>query len=130
MIILSIKTDQAESELALFKDNNRLAQIKWLAHRQLADTIHLKIKELLLSQDMDLNNIQGVVVFKGPGSFTGLRIGVTVANTLAYGLNVPIVGTNRNNWQKTGINNLLDNINQKIVLPEYGGEANITLPKK
>lgn len=130
MIILCIKTDQAESELVLFNDYIKLAEVKWLAHRQLANTIHIKINELLQNQGLSFNDIQGIVVYKGPGSFTGLRIGITVANTFAYALNIPIVGQNSDSWLKKGIADLLSGKNQKIVMPKYGGEANVTLPKK
>lgn len=130
MIILSLKTDQTLAEIALFKDAKKLDEIKWQAHRSLADTIHLKIKELLEKNNLDLQKIEGIVCFEGPGSFTGLRIGLTVANTLAYSLDCPIVAQKGKWWQKQGIKNLLVGKNQKIALPHYGQEANITKPKK
>ncbi|MEI9913483.1 MAG: tRNA (adenosine(37)-N6)-threonylcarbamoyltransferase complex dimerization subunit type 1 TsaB [Candidatus Saccharibacteria bacterium] len=130
MIILSLKTDQPESEFALFNDHERVAEIKYLAHKDLADTIHLKIVELLKSQNLDWQNIEGVICFKGPGSFTGLRIGLSVANSLAYGLDIPIVGEQDNDWQTKAINKLLQKQNDKTVMPFYGAEPNITKPKK
>jgi len=130
MIILSLKTDQPESEFALFNDHKQLAQIKYLAHKDLADTIHLKIVELLKSQNLDWQNIEGVICFKGPGSFTGLRIGLSVANSLAYGLDIPIIGEQDSDWQTNAINKLLKKQNDKMVMPFYGAEPNITKPKK
>lgn len=130
MIILTIKTDQPEAQIALFNDYSKIKTNSWVAHKQLADTIHLKIKELLEQNNINFKDISGIVGYMGPGSFTGLRIGLTVANTIAYGLNIPIVGFNGDSWQNDGIKALLGNNNHKIVIPEYGREANITLPKK
>lgn len=130
MTILTIRTDKTQSEIALFNNENKIDEIKWEAHRTLADTIHLQIKKLLETNKIDWQNIQGLVCFKGPGSFTGLRIGISVANALSYSLNSPIVSQAGDNWQSTGIDRLLNNENEKIALPEYGAEAKITKPKK
>ena len=80
MLILTIRTDKPEAEIGLFEDNKQLAYEMWQAHRELSDTIHKKIEKLLKSQKKDWQNIDGIVCFKGPGSFTGLRIGLTVGN--------------------------------------------------
>lgn len=130
MIILTIKTDQPQAEIALFENTSKSDEIVWEAHRQLADTIHIKIRELLHRNNLELNDLAGINCFKGPGSFTGLRIGLSVANALSYGLVIPIVGSMRDNWQVNGNNNLLAGENHKTIVPKYGGEANITLPKK
>lgn len=130
MIILSIKTNQALAEIALFADKKLIDEIKWQAHRSLADTIHLKIKELLENNNLDWHKIEGLACFKGPGSFTGLRIGLTVANTLAYSLNCPIVATTGRTWQKKAIKKLIAGNNEKIALPHYSRNANISKPQK
>jgi len=70
------------------------------------------------------------VVYKGPGSFTGLRIGISVANALAYGLNVPIVSTTGKDWQLQGIDRLKKGKNETSAVPDYGSEPHITLPTK
>jgi tRNA threonylcarbamoyladenosine biosynthesis protein TsaB len=130
MIILTIKTDNPEAELALYSDAKKLAEIIWPAHRELTDTIHKKIDELLNSNNLTLKDINGIACFKGPGSFTGLRIGLTVGNALAYGLEIPIVSLGGEDWAKKSIERLVVGENEKIVLPEYGGKINITKPKK
>jgi len=96
----------------------------------LAETLHAKIQELLKNQNKDWADIQGIIIFKGPGSFTGLRIGMSVANALAYSLSVPIIGTIGDNWQTQGIENLLTGKSDKVAVPEYGSEAHITAPRK
>lgn len=130
MLILTIRTDKPEAELGLFDDGSKTAYSTWPAHRQLAETIHLKIKELLDSQGLALKNLQGVAVYKGPGSFTGLRIGLSVANTLADSLQIPIAGESGEAWIKQACTRLQKGENERIALPEYGAEPHITKQKK
>jgi tRNA threonylcarbamoyladenosine biosynthesis protein TsaB len=129
-MILTIRTDKPEAEVGVFSaDGKELSYHTWFAHRELSSTLLTTIQQQLDVQKATFQNITGIVIFKGPGSFTGLRIGITVANTLAYGLEVPIVGEQGEQWAKTGISRLRAGANDQIVLPHYGSEAHITLPK-
>jgi tRNA threonylcarbamoyladenosine biosynthesis protein TsaB len=130
MYVLTIKTDSPEAEIVLYKDSQRVAYEKWAAHRQLAATIHQKIEEIISREQISLSDISGLVVYRGPGSFTGLRIGITVANALADSLNVPIMGTTGGAWDAEGLTRLTSGQNDKIVLPEYGAPPRITKQKK
>ena len=130
MLILTIRTDKPEAEVGLFEDSKKLANVTWPAHRQLAETIHTQIAKILQSRGKSWNDIEGLVCYKGPGSFTGLRIGLTVANTLAYGLHVPVVGTTGKDWIKQGIARVIKSDNEETVLPEYGSPVHITSPRK
>jgi|SRR5579859_4898825 len=130
MIVLAIKTDQPEAELAIYDDKKQRANIKWAAQRILADTINLKLREILNLLSISLNDIEGIVCFQGPGSFTGLRIGLSVGNALAYTLGIPIVATKGKNWLSLGIKELQSGKNQKIVTPYYNRPAATTRPKK
>lgn len=131
MLILVIRTDRPEAELGIFDDNNdRPAYVTWLADRQLAETLHLKIKTLLESQKLSLQDLQGIMVFKGPGSFTGLRIGLSVANALADGLKLPIIAETGDNWIANGLGRIKQGDNDRLALPEYGAPPHITAPKK
>jgi tRNA threonylcarbamoyladenosine biosynthesis protein TsaB len=129
MLILTIRTDKPEAELGLFEDQTRLAYFTWPAHRQLAETIHLNIKELLSSYQKDLKDVEAIAAYKGPGSFTGLRIGLSVANALASGLNIPIVAMGKEDWIQEAITQLMKGQNDKLALPEYGSPPHITQPK-
>jgi tRNA threonylcarbamoyladenosine biosynthesis protein TsaB len=129
MLILTVRTDKPESEIGLFDGDKQLAYETWQAHRELSDTIHLKIDELLSSQQKKLAELEGVVAYLGPGSFTGLRIGLSVANALADGLRIPIVGAQTDNWLGQGLGRLQTNENDHVALPEYGAPVHIT-PQK
>lgn len=130
MKILVIRTDNPQAEVGLFFDDRQRAYEKWQAHRELSSTIHKKIKQILDSQDMDWSDIEGIVFFAGPGSFTGLRIGATVANTLASTNNVLVAGTKGDDWIEEGVRQLRAGEAQKIVVPYYGRDPHTTTPKK
>lgn len=103
---------------------------EWQADRTLAKGLLGFLRDSLAKQNTDIHALTGIGVMKGPGSFTGLRIGLTVANTLADGLQVPIVGVTGENWQERALEKLRSGEDEKIVLPEYGSAAHITAPKK
>lgn len=130
MLVLSLKTDSPEAQVALFENGQKIAEYSWQAHKILAETLHTKIANLLASKNLELQSIQGIVAFKGPGSFTGLRIGLSVTNALAYALQIPIVGTNQQGWQAKGCLMLASGENHQTALPEYDRPAFVTEPKK
>ena len=130
MIILTLRTDKPEAQIGLYDGNTQLGYEVWQAHRQLAETLHRKIADLLKLYSKTLKDIDGIICFQGPGSFTGLRIGLTVANTLAYALEVPIVAAQEPAWLEAGLTRLQAGENDKIALPFYGADAHITPQKK
>lgn len=130
MLILTFRTDKPEAEIGLYDGEKQLAYETWQAHRELSMTIHKKIDEILTSHNIKLSDLRGIVCFKGPGSFTGLRIGLTVANTLAYSLDIPIIGSSSENWQTDGIKEVSAGKNAKVIIPEYGADPHITVQKK
>lgn len=130
MIILTIRTDNPDAELGLYDGDRQLTYKPWPAHRMLAETIHTNIAELLREQRLNLQQLEGIVVFNGPGSFTGLRIGISVANSFADGLCIPIVGSSGQRWQDEAIQRLQRKENDNTVCPEYGAEPRTTMQTK
>ncbi|HSX33207.1 MAG TPA: tRNA (adenosine(37)-N6)-threonylcarbamoyltransferase complex dimerization subunit type 1 TsaB [Candidatus Saccharimonadales bacterium] len=130
MLILSIRTDKPDAEIGVYDEHAQLAYQTWLAHRELSATIHKKIEELLASQGKTIYDLDGIVCFQGPGSFTGLRIGLTVGDALAYGLQKPIVATMGDNWVDLGVDRLHAGEDDRIALPHYSAPVHITQQKK
>ena len=128
MLTLLIRSDKPEAELYLFDGNLKLSEVKWQAHRELGQTIHLNIEKLLSGCGKKLNDLEKIGVYEGPGSFTGLRIGVSVANALAYGLNLSAVSATGVNWIEDCLT--ADTAGFVPVSVVYGSEPHITQQKK
>lgn len=107
-------------------ENEQQALHEWEAGRELAGGILAFLGETLGGFD----HIDGIGVYQGPGSFTGLRIGMTVLNTIADTNKIPIVGEQGGDWRAKAAERLMDSQNDTIVLPVYGRSANITKPRK
>jgi tRNA threonylcarbamoyladenosine biosynthesis protein TsaB len=85
---------------------------------------------VLDEQNRSLKDLQGIVIYKGPGSFTGLRIGFSVANALADSLKIPIISGSGDNWANQAIQDLQAGKNEVQALPDYGAPAKTTQQKK
>lgn len=103
---------------------------EWQADRTLAKGLLAYLQEQLMKNHKTWNDITGIGVYRGPGSFTGLRIGITVLNTLADANKIPIVGAVSEEWQQRALEKLHAGQDEKIVLPFYGSDAHITKPRK
>jgi tRNA threonylcarbamoyladenosine biosynthesis protein TsaB len=125
---LYIRTDKPEAELYIKRNDEIVASHRRHADRSLSDTILKSIDTVLVSQEMQLTDVSHIIVYQGPGSFTGLRIGISVANALAYGLGVPVVGLSGEYWLETPFDK--EARSSGPVLPFYGQDAHITKPKK
>lgn len=130
MTILVIRSDKPEAELYIYADGQQLAATKWQAHLKLAETLNLQIAEILNKSSISYGSLDGIAIYKGPGSFTGLRIGMSVANALSYSLDIPIVARSGDDWLGQSISDLSQGQNDKTAVPEYGAPAHTTKPKK
>ena len=128
MIIL-LDTSTSVCKLS-FVDGDWHFHDEWESGRTLAKSLLGYLQNNLQQNDKTWADITGIVAFRGPGSFTGLRIGLTVLNTIADSESVPIVGTSGDKWQSVGVVRLERGDNDALVMPEYGREPRITIPHK
>lgn len=128
-MILLLDTSTPICKLVLV-DGDQQHRSEWQADRQLAKGLLAYLRDKLAEQGKTFQDISGIGVMRGPGSFTGLRIGLTVLNTFADAQQIPIVGATGDHWQDDVLAGLRAGENQRIVLPLYGGEAHITKPRK
>ena len=131
-MILALDTSTPITELFLADSGGKiLKQIKAETGNQLSEQLLQIIEDALKDADLKLSNLTGLIFVSGPGSFTGLRIGASTINALAYSLNIPIVGiTMGPDWLIKGLARLNDMEDDKIVKLEYGAEAHITKQRK
>jgi tRNA A37 threonylcarbamoyladenosine modification protein TsaB len=129
-MILALRTDRPEAELHLLDvSGTEVATYSWEAHRTLAATLVGKIGEFLEENKSSTKELTGLIIFTGAGSFTGLRIGTTVANALAYSNQVPIVSGEGDEWIADGLKRLPDAKLEQYIIPTYDREPNITKPR-
>jgi tRNA threonylcarbamoyladenosine biosynthesis protein TsaB len=127
---LGIRTDSPVAEFYLYDNAVLRAEKTWQADRQLAYGLLSQLESFLAAQNVTFHDLEGLFVYRGPGSFTGLRIGITVMNTIAYSETIAIVGSEGEEWREAALERLRHSENDQIVLPFYGADARITKPKK
>ena len=91
MKILSIDSATAAATCAILEDDNVLSEITFNYKKQHSLILMPIIDELFNNTGMCISDIDAFVVSKGPGSFTGLRIGLATVKGLSQGTNKPFV---------------------------------------
>jgi len=92
MYILNIETATKNCSVSLAK-NGETILCKEIAEQGYshAEKLHVFIEEILKETGIGANDLNGIAVSKGPGSYTGLRIGVSSAKGLCYALGIPLI---------------------------------------
>jgi tRNA threonylcarbamoyl adenosine modification protein YeaZ len=92
-MILGIDTSGENCYIALIDQANNAVKCTQFSHnRQLIEQLPAIIEAFLTESDVTLTDIQCLVCGTGPGSFTGVRVGVMYAKTLAFALGKPVIG--------------------------------------
>jgi tRNA threonylcarbamoyl adenosine modification protein YeaZ len=97
MMILAIDTSTDSYEFALFWPDKISKEFS--AKREDKKDALFYIDQFLKKNKVDLKDLKAIAVFKGPGSFTGLRVGISIANTLAWVLKIPVIGFSGEKYQ-------------------------------
>jgi tRNA threonylcarbamoyladenosine biosynthesis protein TsaB len=93
-LILNLETATTVCSVSLGKDGQLLAFKELNGDYSHSENLTLFIEEVLQQAHVKLADIDAVAVSKGPGSYTGLRIGVSTAKGLCYSLNKPLIAIN------------------------------------
>lgn len=91
-VILLIDTTSNEIIKVGININGQTYNIEQKLDKQKAQTLLPLIEKILNNKKIKLHDITEIQVNPGPGSFTGIRVGLTVANTLAFLLKIPVNG--------------------------------------
>jgi tRNA threonylcarbamoyladenosine biosynthesis protein TsaB len=91
-MILCLETATAVCSVALCDGSSVIASRESEAEKSHASKLTVFIEDLLKAAAINVHDLEAVAVSKGPGSFTGLRIGVSVAKGIAYAAEIPLIG--------------------------------------
>ena len=126
MLTLAINTASPKIEIALLKGKSRIAGNSWESHTDETQKLLPAISLMLKKTQRTFEDIDRLLVHPGPGSFSALRIGVTVANTLRYALGIPMYTMQPPSVGEYRIKRLrLKKV--KIVAPKYSLPPKITM---
>ena len=90
--IIVFDTSTKACSVSLYRDSELLASWHQVAEGYThAEELHVRISEVMEKAQVKFSQLDAVAVGKGPGSYTGLRIGVSSAKGLAYGLDIPLI---------------------------------------
>lgn len=91
MKYLFLDTSSSYINISVIINEEIKATIKKENNRTLSENIFIYLKEVLTKAQIELKKIDKIFVTIGPGSFTGTRVGITIAKTTAWALNIPVV---------------------------------------
>jgi len=89
---LAIDTSSNISSLALSREGEILAELTWQTAQNHTVEVMCRLDYLLSIARVTPDSLKAIIVAKGPGSFNGLRVGISIAKGIAFSLNIPILG--------------------------------------
>lgn len=147
-ITLAINTASSPTAIALLTSKKVLAEKSWFSWAQESEKLLPEVLNLLKKAKLNFADLKQIFAITGPGSFSGVRIGITVANTLAYALKISVFGLNLEELKtrsassqsllkkKLSFGETVLKLNFKKLLPQeflkpyYRGKPQVTHPKK
>lgn len=93
-LILNIDTAVQTASVCLANGTKVLETLVSTTDREAAFWLHVAIKELMENNNIHLNQLDAVAISSGPGSYTGLRVGMAAAKGLCYALSSPLITIN------------------------------------
>jgi tRNA threonylcarbamoyladenosine biosynthesis protein TsaB len=91
-LLLALDTSTSTASLAVYDGERVLSETTWVAGREHSTRLLVEVEAALERIARDASHLTGLVVARGPGSFTGVRVALSVAKGMAAGLGVPLWG--------------------------------------
>jgi tRNA threonylcarbamoyladenosine biosynthesis protein TsaB len=89
-LLLALDTSTSTASVALFDGQRVLSETTWLAGREHSTRLLVEVEVALERVGQSPQHLTGLVVARGPGSFTGVRVAISVAKGIAAGLSIPL----------------------------------------
>ncbi len=115
-LILSIETATKICSVALAKDGITIATKETSESNSHSTQLAPFIKEIIDGSEYTFNDLDAVAVSMGPGSYTGLRIGVSTAKGLCFGLDIPLIAVSTLEAMAVQAKKQYHNLNKKMIL--------------
>ncbi len=90
-LLLNIDTATKRAGVCLSQDGKMLAVLENFEQKEHAAWLHVAVKELMTKTGSRMRDLQAVAVTAGPGSYTGLRVGMAAAKGFCYALGIPLI---------------------------------------
>jgi len=91
MIVLFLDTCTSDLNIGLEKDGIVIHKYQQKHNNEHSKNTLIELNNILINENLKASDIDKIIVSVGPGSYTGIRVGVTIAKTLAWTLKIPIV---------------------------------------
>ncbi|MFA6963910.1 MAG: tRNA (adenosine(37)-N6)-threonylcarbamoyltransferase complex dimerization subunit type 1 TsaB [Patescibacteria group bacterium] len=119
-MILEINTADWEARLCLYDRESLVGSLNWRVVHNHTEELLSNIERILKDAGKKKSDLSAIVVNPGPGPYTGVRVGVSVANSLAFSLDIPVVAQ---------MSDIQTRNFEKPVLPVYAFAPKISQPK-
>jgi tRNA threonylcarbamoyladenosine biosynthesis protein TsaB len=93
-LLLNIDTATKRAGVCLSQDGKLLAMLENFEQKEHAAWLHVAVRELMTNTKTSMRDLQAVAVTAGPGSYTGLRVGMAAAKGFCYALGIPMITEN------------------------------------
>ncbi len=118
IFVLQIETATPVCAVAVSKNGKTIAKIDADEPNLHASHLTIFINQLLVDVEISMEDLAAVAVSMGPGSYTGLRIGVSTAKGLCYGMNIPLIAINTLDAMLAGFTERYPElVNRNVLIP-------------
>lgn len=124
MLILSCDTSNSTCCAGLYEDDKELAFELSLEKRTHSETFMPLLDRVVKASGRDYKDIEAIAVTTGPGSFTGIRIGLSAVKGLAYALDIPCIPVSSTKALALSVENVIDSEGNTILVPSFDARNN------